>query len=359
MLGVGIIGCGRISDLHARTYLSSGECQIVAICDTELAKAEEAAVRWGLQAASIYGRFEDLLDDGQVDAVEILVPHQFHRTVAVAAAEAGKHVALQKPMARTLVEADAILSAAEEAGVVLKVYENFLFYPPVVKAAEAIQDGAIGNPLSIHLKSNSGDPRFGWPVPDDALEWRDDRSLSGGGRLTFDDGHHKIAVARSLLGDVTNVHARIFETPIGKGRVLDAPGAIVFEFEGGRLGTWDVTYSPGLLVETEYYTQYDPIEVTGSEGILWINHGHGRTLAQAPVVVYRDGQSYHYDGVVADWGASFDAAVSNTIDTFTGKDSPSLSGEEARRILEIAVAISEAARLETGVQLPAQGDQMG
>ena len=355
MLGIGIIGCGRISDLHVRTYLASRDCKIVAICDTSLAKAEDATVRWGLQTASIYDQFEDLLDDAHVDAVEILVPHQFHQIIAMAAARAGKHVALQKPIARNLVEADNILKAADNAGIVLKIYENFVFYPPVVTAAKIIQDGGIGNPLSIHLKSNSGDPSFGWFVPDDALEWRNDRSLSGGGKLTFDDGHHKIAVAQFLMGDVTKVNARIFETSVGKDRMLDAPGAIIFEFEGSRLGTWDIVYSPGLLVDTEYYAQYDPVEVTGSEGILWINHGHGRTLAQAPVVVYKDGRSFHHDCVVADWGSSFDAAVSNTIDAFTGRGLPSLSGRDARRILEIALAISEAANLEIGVSLSTEG----
>ena len=343
MIRVGIIGCGRIADLHVQTYLTSPETSIVALCDTNLRNAEDAASRWGIDRVSVYRKYEDLLVRDDIEAVEILVPHHFHSSIAIAAAKAGKNIAMQKPIGRTLQEADAIIGAAEQCGVMLKVYENFLFYPPVLTAANLIQRGDIGIPLSIHLKSNSGNPVFGWPVPSAARAWRFDRSLSGGGSLTFDDGHHKIAIAQFLMGDVVGVQARVHQTIVRDDQILDAPAAIIFEFDNSRLGTWDVVYSPKLKVITRQYAQYDPVEITGTEGIIWINCGHGYTRYQAPIVMYRDGKSTHYDDLPSEWSSSFQAAVQNTIDALLGRSSPSLTGHGARRILEIALGISVSA----------------
>lgn len=127
VLGVGIIGCGRISDLHALAYKDFKKARIVATCDSIEAKAEEKARAWG--AENHYADYSKLLKDPKVDVVEVLLPHHLHHDVTIAAAEAGKHVSVQKPMAMNLAEADEMISAAKKASVKFKVYENFVFYP--------------------------------------------------------------------------------------------------------------------------------------------------------------------------------------------------------------------------------------
>ena len=313
------------------------------MCDTNHSAATACADDWDVPRTSIFTDYKEMLTHADIDAVEILVPHHQHHPIALAAADAGKHIAIQKPLALNLQEADEIIAAAEHSKVILKVYENFVFYPPIVAAAAAIANGDIGDPLSIRLKTNRGDPTSGWRVPPAAHAWRYDKALTGGGPMTFDDGHHKIAVAQHLMGPIVGVYAQINHTEIGSGRFLDASAAVTFEFDNNRLGIWDITSSPDLKIVTDCYAQDDAVEVTGSAGVLWVTCGHGRTLNRSPLIVYRDGHATHYSGVASGWHTSFDAAVSNTIDAFIGRDAPALTGRKAREILKVASAIGVSA----------------
>ena len=113
---------------------------------------------------------------------------------------AGKHVSVQKPMALNLAQADEMIAAASTAGKLLRVYENFLHYPPVTQAIELIEAGEIGDPLTIRIKSNAGFSPNAWHLPLASLAWRFDPEKCGGGPLVFDDGHHKFALAWQFYG---------------------------------------------------------------------------------------------------------------------------------------------------------------
>ena len=154
-LRVGFIGAGRISDLHAIEYLANDRARIVAICDIDPDIARPRARQWGVPDDRVFTDYRDLLTLPDVDLVEILLPHHLHHEATLAAAAAGKHISLQKPMALSVAEADEMIAAAEQAGVILKVFENFIFYPPVQRAKALIEAGEIGNPLTIRIKSNS------------------------------------------------------------------------------------------------------------------------------------------------------------------------------------------------------------
>src|SRR5690554_7363441 len=95
---VGIIGTGRISDLHAIEYLANPHARIVALCDNDIATARGRALAWGVGDARITDDYRSVLADPDVDLVEILLPHHLHLEVALAAIAAGKAVSLQKPM---------------------------------------------------------------------------------------------------------------------------------------------------------------------------------------------------------------------------------------------------------------------
>ncbi|HET91251.1 MAG TPA: Gfo/Idh/MocA family oxidoreductase [Chloroflexi bacterium] len=138
-IGVGIVGCGRISDLHALGYQGREDARIVAVCDTKRGRAREKGAAWGIDRARVYTDYHQLLADPGVDLVELLVPHHLHAEMTVAACAAGKHVSVQKPMALTTAEADRMIEAAERAGVVLRVYENFLL--PAARAGQGDDRG--------------------------------------------------------------------------------------------------------------------------------------------------------------------------------------------------------------------------
>ena len=224
---VGFIGTGRISDLHAIEYLNNPHAQIVALCDADPALAEARATAWGLDDVRICDDYAELLALDQVDLVDILLPHHLHAEVALAAMAAGKAVSLQKPMTLTLDEADRLVEAAASSQARFRVFENFLFYPPIVKAKALIDEGAIGTPLTIRLKSNSGNREMAWKVPASAQAWRQDRAMAGGGPCVFDDGHHKFAIAWYFMGAAEQVHAWIGQTEMPNGSMRDSPAIAV------------------------------------------------------------------------------------------------------------------------------------
>ena len=283
-IGVGIVGTGRISDLHAIEYLANPLARIVALCDVDPARAAARAAAWGLEDVAIDGDIDTLLTRPEVDLVEILLPHHLHLDAALKAVAAGKIVSLQKPMCISLDEADRLVAAADASDRPFKVFENFVFYPPVIRARELIAEDAIGTPLSIRIKSNPGKSATAWDVPASAIAWRQRADQSGGGPLVFDDGHHKFALAWHFMGEPEEVHAFIGDTETADHRErLDAPSIVSFRFPGNRIGNLEIVHSPELEIATRHYAQDDRVEITGSKGVIWLNGGHGR-LAGAPPV---------------------------------------------------------------------------
>ena len=332
---VAVIGCGHIADSHISPYLGISGCSITAVCDPCLPAALAHAQAWGLPESAVFKDYRALCGSGVADLVEVLTPHDTHHVVASHALGHGLSVSVQKPMAISLREADDLLRTAAASPGVLKVSDTFIHYPPVARAKQIIDRGDIGEPQTIRLKSNTGDPACGWPVPDTARAWRSDPARSGGGPLTFDDGHHKLAAAWFLMGQIERVFAQI-----GEG---DAPAAIAIQFAGGRMGVWEVVRSPGMRITTTNYAQDDQIEVTGSEGVLWVTRGHGRISSRAPLIVYRGGSTTSCDSVDGRWEASFERSARDTAAAVLEGSEPSLTGRQGRHILEAGLAVRASA----------------
>lgn len=144
MLRAGFLGCGRISDLHATEYLRNEQGAIAAVCDAnaELARAKAAA--WGVPPSRVFTRQEDLIACAEVDLVEVLLPHDLHAPATLSALAAGKAVSVQKPMATWLKDAQAMVAAGTRG--FFKVFENFVFYPPVEKAKALVEEERSASP---------------------------------------------------------------------------------------------------------------------------------------------------------------------------------------------------------------------
>lgn len=343
-LRVGIVGCGRIADLQALGYLAHPRCRIVAVCDVDGARAAERGRAFG--AASVYTDLDRLLADPDVDAVDILTPHHLHAAQAVAALEAGKHVSLQKPPTRTLAELGAVAQAAARTGRVLRVFENFMHYPPHRKARELIDAGAIGTPLSIRLKTAAGRLTDGWRVEASSQAWRVSREHCGGGPTTFDHGFHCYQMARHLIpAEVERVHAFIHWTRLGENAWYDGPALISWRYEGHppRMGSWEVIASLGMRVRSKYYVSDDRIEVHGTEGILWVNRCTGQLLDEPSLVLYRDGETRAFHDLETDWADSFRLGGIDFVDALLEGRQPALDATEARKTLAFALAAGRSA----------------
>ena len=355
-IGVGIVGTGRISDLHAIEYLANPAARIVALCDADTALAAQRAAAWGIDGVAVDDDVDALLARPEVDLVEILLPHHLHLGVALKAIDAGKIVSLQKPMCISMAEADRLVDAAESSERPFKVFENFLFYPPVIRARKLVEEGAVGTPLSIRIKSNPGRSATAWEVPEGAIAWRRRPEQSGGGPLVFDDGHHKFALAWHFMGEPEEVHAFIGHTETADHRSsVDAPSMVSFRFPGNRIGNLEIVHSPELEIATRHYAQDDRVEITGSEGVLWINGGHGRLGDAPPLALYRDGTLTNFRDVETGWERSFVLSTRHYLDVLTHGGRPVLTAREGRQVLRFALAALESARVGAAVSIGIEG----
>ncbi len=337
---VGIVGGGRIADLNKIGWLDHARGEIVAVCDTDESTRSARAAEWSCKP---YEHLEGLLADPEVDAVEILTPHHLHASQAIAALEAGKHVSLQKPPTMSLAEYDEVAAAATRAGTVFKVYENFMFYPPHVLARQIVDEGGIGEVLSVRIVTAAGrmGTGQGWEVSASSNAWRLDPSLCGGGMMTFDHGFHCFQMGRMFVdAPVEAVHAFINVLELGPGTQIDAPSLISWRYAGipVRYGSWEIVASLDLDVMSEYYVSDDRIEIRGNSGIIWVNQCSGRLLEEAPVVHYRDGVVRAFHRVETDWAVSFRDATFDFIDAVLDGGQPHLDAVEGRATLAFALA---------------------
>ena len=350
-LRVAFLGTGRISDLHALAYLDDERADIVALCDHNLELAQWRGRQWGVADERVFRDYHDMLAFGDIDLVEILLPHHLHHQATLDALAAGKHVSVQKPMALSLAQADEMVAAARDADLIFKVYENFIFYPPVQRAKALIDNGEIGDLLTIRIKSNSGISPTEWDVPASAQAWRFNPEECGGGPLVFDDGHHKFALGWHFMGMAEEVHAWIGSTEIAPGLYLDAPAIVSWKFPGNRYGSLEAVASAELLLDTQHYAQDDRVEITGSKGVIWVTRGHGKMMDIPPVIMYKDRQTRTFSDMPVGWEHSFINSTRQFIDAYFAGEPPQLTGDDGREVLRFALAAQESARSGQSVKL--------
>lgn len=342
VLRVGFAGLGRIFSLHTRGYGPDSGATICALFDPDLQSCAREAER--LPGVTICDSFEALLDQ-DLDLVEVLSPHPYHAEQAIAALRRGIHVSVQKPMAMTVAEADAMIAAARGSGRLLRVFENFRFIPALVKAKALIDDGAIGRPLHCRMRTLAGDPSRAWPVRGDTWKWRAALfEKQHFGRLTFDDGHHKMATALWFFGPVRDVFARIESTPTPFG-AIDAPASIQWRHVDPPVHLiWDVIHAPKMQVRTDYYSLDECFEVTGETGILKVTRATGRMLDEPVLTLYRDGEVRAFHNIDDDWGDSFAASTRAMIAAIREGGEAPLSGEQGREVLRLGLAVSRSSQ---------------
>jgi len=338
-----IVGCGRISDLHQLGYRGRADARIVAVCDHDRERAEAKAAAWGVEKT--YTDFEQVLNDKEVDLVELLTPHHLHCPMTVAACQAGKHVSVQKPMALSAAQADQMIDAAQRAGVVLRVYENFVYYAPAVRARQMIEAGEIGEVRAVRLHVSTGTSSTGWEVPTSAWAWRFNEELCGGGPLVFDHGYHLFSLAHYLAGPVERVYAWIDGTPIAPGTNIDAPAVVMFQFQAPRCyGVLDIEHTPEMRIVSNYYADDDRVEVIGDRGILFINRYTARTIDLPELMLFKDGSTTPIPVEGVEWHDSFVAATRDLIDKLRDGGQPRPDGPTGKAVLQFCLAALESAR---------------
>ena len=147
-LRVGLIGCGDYGQVHARVYANDPRTELVALWSPREARRLENARRFGCRAASDW---REIVEDPRLDCVSVATPDDSHAEYAIAALRAGKHVLVEKPMAMTVTECEAILAARDAGKAKLMVNYHNRWYPAFAEARRAIRAGEIGAPVSANL----------------------------------------------------------------------------------------------------------------------------------------------------------------------------------------------------------------
>jgi predicted dehydrogenase len=253
-VNVGVIGAGFMGKAHSLAYAAMPMFfwpppaipRRVMIAELGDAAAREAAQRYGYERWA--GDWRAVIDDPDVEVVDIAVPNDVHAEIAIAAAEAGKHVLCEKPLARTADEARAMRDAVVRAGVTNMVAFNYRRTPAVALARKLIDDGTIGavrNFRGTYLQDWSNNP-------DLPLSWRFRRDVAGSGALG-DIGTHVIDFARYLAGEITAVNAMaqryIDDRPVPDGGADQLAGAQ--KLTGGRREPVDVDDEVMMLLRFE------------------------------------------------------------------------------------------------------------
>jgi UDP-N-acetyl-2-amino-2-deoxyglucuronate dehydrogenase len=249
-LRVGLVGCGKVGTIHAAALCAIPEAELVACCDAAPDRAAAFAAKYGGRA------FPDLtamLRDGGVEAVIIGTPHPLHAEPAVRAAEAGVHVLVEKPMAASLADCDAMLAAARKSGVTLGVISQRRFFEPVARMKQAIDAGKIGTPsLGVFIQYSWRDLAYYRSDP-----WRGKWDTEGGGVLV-NQSPHQLDILLWLMGPAAEVSGQ-WANVNHPGVEVDDTAVATIKFKNGGLGSiaTSVSQKPGI---------YTKVHVHGSNG---------------------------------------------------------------------------------------------
>ena len=195
-LGLCVLGCGSFAATFAHSVTElRGEIDLY-FASRDLAKAEEYASRFN--GVDAFGSYSVAASDPRVDAVYVCTPHHLHREHLALAVGAGKHVLVEKPIAGTLSDAQAIERLARTAAVNVMVAENYRFLPAVLEAKRLIDQGRLGQIRLVQFQEQ---------YPFRPSGWRTRAELNGGGVL-IDGGIHKLSALSYLAGRPNNIYAQ-------------------------------------------------------------------------------------------------------------------------------------------------------
>ncbi len=259
-IGVGIIGAGFFGGEHAKALAGLPGARLVAASARTPDRLNRFTTEFG---GAGYPRYQDLLTDPAVDAVCITLPHNLHAEATVAAAQAGKAIMLEKPMASTLAECDTIVRVVGETGVPFMVAHPYRFMRGYQEAMRLIRAGAIGRPVIGTAAM----------VKDWTFNRRERWHLEAGGGMWLTNGCHLIDRLCLLLDDQP-IDVRAVVGARFHPQEVDDVGIGLLSFNGGAIGlARAVGYSAGA--------RDDWTEVQGTDGALRVNHTDGVFLARA------------------------------------------------------------------------------
>jgi UDP-N-acetyl-2-amino-2-deoxyglucuronate dehydrogenase len=335
---VALVGCGRISKNHFEAIARLEGLQLVGVADIVPERAEAAG-----QANNVpwFRSLEAMLAGVECDVVVVATPSGLHPEHGIIAAQAGKHVITEKPMAISLEGADALIAACEARGVRLFVVKQNRLNAPIQLVKRAIEKGRFGRIFTANCTVRWARPQEYY----DQAPWRGTWALDGGAFMN--QASHYIDLMQWLVGEPESVVA-ITATQARRIEAEDS-GAAIVQFRTGAIGVFDVTmltYPKNLEGSLTILGEKGSVKVGGTavnriEQWLFADYDDDDklvdTAATNPPTVYGFGHEGYYRNVVS---------------VLNGECSPDTDGREGRKSLELIVAIYQASRTGCAVKLP-------
>jgi UDP-N-acetyl-2-amino-2-deoxyglucuronate dehydrogenase len=341
LIRIAIVGCGRIAKRHA-DLLSTGQivgAQLVAACDVDAERSRAFARKYNVPG---YCVLAEMLEEANADVVAVLTPSGSHAAVAIEVARAGRHVIVEKPMALTLEDADAMIAASDAAGVRLFVVKQNRFNVPVVKAREALEAGRLG-------KLVLGTVRVRWCRDQsyyDQDSWRGTWAQDGG--VIANQASHHVDMLGWFMGPVQSVHARSLRALVD----IEAEDTVVatLRFRSGALG----------IIEATAATR--PKDLEGSLSVL----GAGGTIEIGGFAVNKIRHWNFVESRIEDadvierfsvnppnvYGFGHQAYYEHVVDCLAHGKAALVDGREGRASLELVAALYESMASGQEVTLP-------
>ena len=350
MIGFGIVGCGMISRFHAKAIAEIRGAKLVACCSSRMESAQAFADEQGCKA---YESLDAMLADPAVTVVTICTPSGAHLEPAVAAANAGKHVVVEKPLEITLKRCDKIIDACKKNDVLLSTIFPSRFHDASQKLKKAVDAGKFGT-------MTLGDAYVKWFRTQeyyDSGQWRGTWDLDGGGAL-MNQAIHNVDLLCWLMGPVESISANVATLAHDRIQVEDVATATL-RFKRGALGVIEATTAafPGMLKKIEIHGSHGSAVIEEEDIKTW---EFAKMTAQDKKIAAATETMTDTGGGAADPSAIGHAAHAKQFKDFVkaikSGGQPVIDGAEGRKSVEIILAIYKAAEIGKSISLPLAKD---
>lgn len=345
MLKIGIIGCGKITEVrHAPEYAENPNCQLVAFFDVVPERAKALAEQYG---GTAYDSIEALLAS-DVDAVSVCVANAYHAQTSIQALKAGKHVLCEKPMATTPEDCEAMVAAAKAAGKFLMIGQNQRLAKAHVKAREIIAGGEMGKVITFETHFAHPGPE-GWTGVRDS--WFFDKKVASFGVMA-DLGVHKTDLIHYLTGKKivrTSAVLATLDKTFSDGRpiTVDDNAYAIYTMEDGVVGTMHVSW-------TNYGNENNSTKMYMEGGVLRMYDDPKYSL----IVEKRDGEviPYELDLLTSNkeqttGGRTSTGVIDAFVESIITNTPPAISGESAMHAMKVVFANEQSAQLGKAVDV--------
>lgn len=338
-----ILGAGFISDIHLECYHRFvSEAEVVGVYSRNIEKAKALAEKHNISLW--FDDVEKAILESGCEVVDICLPNFLHADATIKAANAGKHVIIEKPLAVTLEEADAMIEACKQNNVKLMYAEELCFAPKYERARMLVKEGAVGEIYMLKQSEKHSGPHS---------DWFYDVNYSGGGVL-MDMGCHALGWFRWMLGNakVESVFATM-STVLHKGRTEGEDNAVVIvEFENGVTAIAEDSWAKhgGMDDKSEIYGTGGVIYADlfmGNSALVYSKNGYGYAIEKADTT-----QGWSFAMFEELFNQGYPHELKHFIECVREDKTPLVTGEDGRAVLELIYAAYASAGLGKKVSLP-------